>query len=80
MRAASISEYAGLYAQGYTVTEIARMLGKAKSTVSMGLKNYRVRPQEPKSGEICPHSPSCFTCPMGDCVADAKYAYRYNII
>lgn len=32
----------------------------------------------PKSFERCPHSPTCFTCPWGDCIAEQ--AYRYNAL
>lgn len=30
------------------------------------------------AGMVCPFSPSCFTCPIGDCVE--SNAYRYNVL
>nr|DAM61463.1 MAG TPA: transcriptional regulator RcsB [Caudoviricetes sp.] len=63
------SEYRGLFAEGFTVTEIARRCGVAKSTVSTCLKKAR-KPQKALVSTVCPHSQSCFTCPLADCVMD----------
>ena len=63
------SEYRGLFAEGFTVTEIARRCGVAKSTVSTCLKKAQ-KPQQPLVSTVCPHSKSCFTCPLADCVMD----------
>ena len=71
----------GLYARGYTVTEISRIYGVAKSTVSTTLKQVRegARLGKPeRTGLECPHSPSCFTCPMADCVVNAPE--RFNTL
>lgn len=60
-------EYRGLYAEGFTVTQIARRMGVSKSTVSTCLrKSFEAQPL--RRSTVCPHSPSCFTCPLGDCV------------
>ncbi len=34
--------------------------------------------RRPTVYEPCPYSPSCFTCPWGDCIAQG--AYRYNAL
>ena len=69
MRRSRASEYRSLFAEGFTVTEIARRCGVTKSTVSTSLKNSR-KPQKPPVSTVCPYSDSCFHCPMADCVVD----------
>lgn len=76
-------EYVYLYSRGFTVSEIARMCGKKKSTVSSRLKAARLALQkkpDPVVSKPCPHSPSCFTCPMKDCVLGLSVAIQYNVI
>ena len=68
-------EYVTLYEKGYGVREIARMLGKAPSVVSTGIKNaYKSKQSKPVSeSTVCPHSPNCFTCPLADCVVATRF-------
>lgn len=65
-------EYVTLYEKGYGVREIARMLGKAPSVVSSGIK----RAHQPKKTRVksitCPYSSSCFTCPLADCTQSSE--------
>ena len=69
MRFTRTPEYMGLFAEGFTVTEIARRCGVAKSTVSTCLKKARTL-KKVSASTVCPYSKSCFTCPMADCVVD----------
>lgn len=65
------SEYRGLFAEGFTVTEIARRCGVSKSTVSTLLKKARApKVQRESASRTCPYSASCLTCPMRDCVVE----------
>lgn len=67
---ASQIKYSILYESGYSITEIANMEGKDKSTVSRVLKRCRsVR---------CPFSADCKKCPLPDCAIDEKYAVLLN--
>ena len=72
MRTPRTSEYVGLFAQGFTVTEIARRCGVARSTVSNCLKNAR-KPKRIPVSVVCKYSESCFTCPLEDCVVEGAY-------
>lgn len=82
-------EYYHLYAQGYTVTEIARRCGKAKNTVSAALKRAREgarhKDYSRKNAGLgygkyvpCPYGRDCFACTAPDCYE--QYAHRYNIL
>lgn len=62
-----------LYASGHRVTDIAKALGRSKGAVSTTIKAIKQRLQAgpPERVSIpCVYSPSCFTCPMGDCVVE----------
>lgn len=72
-------EYFSLYAKGYTVTQIARACNKGKSTISSALKRA-MSPGETKASVPCRYSPSCFTCPMRDCVIKPIEALTRNVI
>ena len=65
-----------LYTGGYTVSEIARLTGRAKSTISRTLK----RAKNPTGYEPCPYSSSCFTCPLRDCALDGSIAVKTNLL
>ena len=54
------SEYLALFAAGFTVTEISRLLKKARAP----------KVQRESASRTCPYSSSCFTCPMRDCVVE----------
>ena len=43
-----------------------------------GRSPHYARHKGPPRGKnaVCPHSPSCFTCPMPDCVAGGRHAYN----
>lgn len=69
MRFSRTPEYMGLFAEGFTVSEIARRCGVAKSTVSTCLKKAREQKRAPVS-TVCPYSENCFACPKPDCVVD----------
>ena len=79
MRISNAALYMGLYDEGHTVTEIAKLCGKAKSTTSTTLKRARMPRKAPES-ERCPYSPSCFACPLEDCVVLEARAGRVNVI
>lgn len=68
-------EYVTLYEKGYGVREIARMLGKAPSVVSTGIKNaYKSKQSKPVSEiSVCEYSKSCFNCPLPDCRVASKF-------
>lgn len=67
-------EYWSLFAKGLGVSEIARTLGVSKSTVSMTLKAARQHRERPVPESVpCRYSPSCFTCPLADCVVAEAY-------
>ena len=60
-----------MYASGYTVTQIALALGRSKGAVSGTIKTLKRRMTEKKQAPVsvpCVYSPSCFTCPLRDCV------------
>ncbi len=60
-----------MYASGYTVTQIALALNRSKGAVSTTIKTLKRRMTEKKARPVsvtCVYSPSCFTCPMPDCV------------
>ncbi|MBQ5640487.1 MAG: hypothetical protein IIV05_01635 [Ruminococcus sp.] len=63
-------EYLRLFNGGYTVTEIAEMKGKNKSTVSRVLTRAR--------SKRCPFSSDCFACPLDDCAIKTKYVDAVN--
>ncbi len=63
-------EYLTLFEAGYSVSEIARMKGLNKSTVSRILQKAR--------GKKCPFSTNCLYCPLEFCAIDSKYAVLIN--
>jgi len=72
-------EYLSLYAKGLTVSEIARYSGRSKSTVSTAIKRA-LNPTIRKPSKPCPHSASCFTCPMHDCAITQRAAPLVNVL
>ena len=60
------ARYFDLYASGHTVTEIAQICGRTKSTISMALKAAKINRNKPLPS--CPYHTSCFTCPFADCI------------
>ena len=75
-------EYLNLYTSGHTISAIARAMGKGKSTVSSAIKRAKesLNSEQKPKGQPCPYSPSCFTCPLRDCVIDPAKATSLNII
>lgn len=63
-------KYLTLYESGYSVTEIAKMERKNKSTISRVLKRC--------NSIRCPFSADCKKCPLPDCAIDEKYAILLN--
>lgn len=63
-------EYLSLFEQGYTVTEIAKLKGKNKSTISRVLTRARAK--------RCPFSSDCEACTLDDCAIEPKYADLIN--
>lgn len=63
-------EYLMLFEAGYSVSEIARMKGRNKSTVSRLLQRAR--------GKKCPFSGNCLFCPLEYCAIDSKYSVLLN--
>jgi hypothetical protein len=70
MKGRKALEYLRLFEMGHTVTEIAIMTGRNKSTVSRGLTSARKL--------VCPFSPNCEECPLDDCAIKDEYAYMVN--
>lgn len=74
-----------LYAGGHTVSEIARLTGRARSTISTTLKTIRQNMQRPnddweKKSVPCVYSSSCFTCPLKDCVVSGRDVLHVNML
>ena len=63
-------EYKLLFDAGHSVTEIARMTGKSKSTISRVLSRAR--------NKKCPFSANCLNCPLDDCAISDEYSYMLN--
>lgn len=63
-------EYLALFNQGYSVTQIAKMTGKNRSTISRTLTRAR--------SKTCPFSSDCMKCPLDDCAIEDKYADMIN--
>lgn len=71
-----------LYSSGHTISEIARTLGRSKSTVSTMVKTIKERIENPltRASRPCEYSSSCFTCPLGDCVLSGSLAVGVNLL
>lgn len=76
------AEVWALYASGHTVTDIAKTLGRGKSTVSTMIKTVKERMKNPviRESKPCEYSPSCFTCPLSDCGISKGIASRVNVL
>lgn len=78
------TEVWALYASGHTVTDIAKTLGRGKSSVSTMLKTIRrnmQRSDEWKQKSVpCVYANSCFACPLKDCVVCGSKATRTNML
>ena len=69
-------EYVTLYERGYGIREIARMFGKSPSVVHAGIKRaYQPKRERRAKSHVCKYSPSCFTCPLPDCVSSQNDLY-----
>lgn len=73
-----------LYTSGHRVTDIARVTGRSKGSVSTMIKKIKVAIQNPvvreRTSVPCIYSSSCFTCPLGDCAIDSTRAGRFNVL
>lgn len=71
-----------LYAKGNTVSDIAQITGRSKSSVYSMLKTIKQRAGTPaaKKSVPCKNSPSCFTCPLKDCVVNESIIVRTNLL
>lgn len=71
-----------LYAKGNTVSDIAQITGKSRSSVYSMLKTIKVRAGAPavRKSVPCKNSPSCFTCPLKDCVVSESVITRTNLL
>lgn len=72
----------GLHVKGNTVSDIAQITGRSKSSVYSMLKTIKKRAGAPvvKKSVPCKNSPSCFTCPLKDCVANESVITRTNLL
>ena len=72
----------GLYVKGATVSDIAQITGRSKSSVYSMLKTIKTRGRAPvaKKSVPCKNSPSCFTCPLKDCVVSESVVTRTNLL
>lgn len=61
--------YFELYASGHTITEIAKICGKGKSTVSTAIKAAKAHKETTKF-TACRYHNDCFTCPFRDCIIE----------
>ena len=78
-----------LYERGFSVKEIAAILGKNHATISNLIRAARTpkKPRKNASSAICPYCSCCFTCPLPDCVIPASqivnllpdgFVYRFD--
>lgn len=68
--------YRNMHLGGCRVTEIAAIFGKSKGNVSSTLKRAREGATVKRKMATpiqCEHCPSCFECPLGDCVVQGVY-------
>lgn len=71
-----------LYAKGNTVSDIAQITGRSKSSVYSMLRTIKQKAGSPtvKKSVPCKNSPSCFTCPLKDCVVSESVITRTNLL
>lgn len=71
-----------LYAKGTTVSDIAQITGKSRSSVYSMLKTIKARAGAPavRKSVPCKNGPSCFTCPLKDCVVNESIIVRTNLL
>lgn len=74
----------GLYSSGHGVTDIAKAIGRSKSTVSAMISRIKSNIHNPaervRSSAPCVYSSSCFTCPLRDCILDGSKAVYVNLL
>ncbi len=71
-----------LYAKENTVSDIAQITGRSRSSVYSLLKTIKKRVGAPavRKSVPCKNSPSCFTCPLKDCVVSESVITRINLL
>lgn len=71
-----------LHVKGNSVSDIAQITGRSKSSVYSMLKTIKKRAGVPASRKSvpCKNSPSCFTCPLKDCVVSESVITRTNLL
>lgn len=62
--------YLKLYSEGWTMEEIAKKVGRNKSTISRTIRRAQIL--------VCPFSHDCLKCPLDDCAFNDKYAFLVN--
>lgn len=72
----------GLHVKGNTVSDIAQITGRSKSSVYSMLKTIKKMAGSPATRKSvpCKNSPSCFVCPMKDCVVSESIIVRTNLL
>lgn len=63
--------YFNCYLNGMTIQEIADSAGVSYRAVTGLIERTR--------NKKCEYSPSCFTCPMRDCMMSREHAYLVNM-
>lgn len=78
------AEVWSLYVSGHRVTDIAIATGRSRGNVSTMIKKIRESTKKSSLRERlsvpCKYSPSCFTCPMHDCVVAQNKVTRLNLL
>lgn len=71
-----------LYIKGNAVSDIAQITGRSRSSVYSLLKTIKKRVGAPavRKSVPCKNSPSCFTCPLKDCVVNESIIVRTNLL
>lgn len=71
-----------LYVKGTAISDIAQITGRSKSSVYSMLKTIEKRAKTPagRRSVPCKNSPSCFDCPLKDCVVNESVITRVNLL
>lgn len=71
-----------LYVKGTAISDIAQITGRSKSSVYSMLKTIekRAKTAAGRRSVLRKNSPSCFTCPLKDCVVSESTVTKTNLL
>lgn len=71
-----------LYIRGNSVSDIAQITRRSRSSVYSLLKTIKAKTGAPavRKSVPCKNSPSCFTCPLKDCAVSESVITRTNLL